>query len=341
MLRHRLTWWLDRAGVVDTVRRSRRSSDSVSILTFHRVAELPPDYPFDEGVVDATPAGFDEHLGWLAKHCNVIGLDVLRDAMTGGEPLPPNAVMLTFDDGYADNHAVALPILKKHALPATFFIATGFIEHRRLFWWDRVSYALGHARVDELRLSYPVALRFRLPEDASDVFTALALLIKELHGLDLARFLDHLDEAVGIGSDRERERALADELLMSWEQIRELHEAGMAVQSHTRWHRTIHTLDTSLLADELEGSRRDLETKLGAEIYALAYPVGKDVSKLDSVTEAIAAAGYELAFTNDTGQASLKRHRPLYVPRIAMELADPDWHLRALISLPGLSAGLR
>lgn len=341
MLRHRLTWWLDRAGVVDTVRKSRRSGDSVSILTFHRIAELPTDYAFDDGVVDATPAGFDSHLGWLAKHCNVISLEVFRDAMAGGEPLPPNAVMLTFDDGYADNHAVALPMLKRHALPATFFIATRFIENRRLFWWDRLSYALGHAEVGELRLSYPVALRFRLPEDASHAFTALGLLIKETHGLDLERFLDHLDEAVGIGSDPERERALADGLLMTWDQVRDLHRAGMAVQSHTRWHRTIHTLDTLSLAQELEGSRLDLETRLDAEIYALAYPVGKDVSALDTVTDAIAEAGYELAFTNDTGQALLKQHRPLYMPRIAMEMQDPDWHLRALISLPALTAGLR
>ncbi len=342
MLRHRLTFWLDRAGVVDALRERRRDRDALSVLTFHRVCALPDGYPLDRGVFDTNPERFEELCAWLAEHCHVIGLDRLREAVLEGAPLPPRAVMLTFDDGYADNHAVALPLLTKYGLVATFFIATQFIEQRRLFWWDRVSYALRATRADELVLDYPAPLRFRLPQEVPQAMFTLSVLIKELHGLDLERLLDAIDEGVGLGCDPARERTLADEVLMTWEQIRELSRAGMSVQSHTRWHRTIHTLETPALAAELEGSRRDLERELeGEAVYALAYPVGKDVSVLESVTRAVADAGYQLAFTNNTGVASLVRHAPLFLPRLAVEPDDPSWHVRALLSMPGLVDGLR
>ena len=80
-----------------------------------------------KGIASATPAEFDEQLGWLREHCRIIPFaEVLRAARhpTVGKP----TVSITFDDGYADNHEFALPRLSRYSVPATFFLTTGLID---------------------------------------------------------------------------------------------------------------------------------------------------------------------------------------------------------------------
>ncbi len=60
--------------------------------------------------------------------------------------------MITFDDGYRDNHATALPILKREGVTATFFVATGFIDAPRLPWWDEIAWMVRTSRQDGLEL---------------------------------------------------------------------------------------------------------------------------------------------------------------------------------------------
>ena len=61
----------------------------------------------------------------------------LKNALRNNS-LPRRAVVVTFDDGYADNCWQALPILERHAVPATFFVTTGYLRETRRFWWDEL-----------------------------------------------------------------------------------------------------------------------------------------------------------------------------------------------------------
>ena len=108
----------------------------LSILIFHRVlAQVDPLFPEE---VDA--ARFDVICGWLRRWFNVLPLDAAVRRLRDGS-LPRRAAAITFDDGYADNHDIALPILKKHGLPSTFFIATGFLDGGCM-WNDTVIEAI-------------------------------------------------------------------------------------------------------------------------------------------------------------------------------------------------------
>ncbi|MDP1007558.1 polysaccharide deacetylase family protein, partial [Klebsiella pneumoniae] len=75
-------------------------------------------------------ARFDAILGWLRSWFNVLPLDEAAQRLKDGS-LPARAAALSFDDGYADNHDIALPLLQKHGLPCSFFIATGFLDGGR------------------------------------------------------------------------------------------------------------------------------------------------------------------------------------------------------------------
>jgi peptidoglycan/xylan/chitin deacetylase (PgdA/CDA1 family) len=102
-------------------RRILPSSDVAGrrvVLCYHSVNPSP-------GYLSLSPELFDRHLTWLEDHCRVVPLDELLAGprRTGGP-----YVALTFDDGYADNHAKALPLLAARGMPATFFVTVGFLE---------------------------------------------------------------------------------------------------------------------------------------------------------------------------------------------------------------------
>src|SRR5213075_2783941 len=110
--------------------------------------------PYDPGVADATPVQFRRQMEMLARYGTPIGIDDLVRALDGAQ-LPKNPVMVTFDDGYRSCHDVALPILRAVGMRATFFVTTGFISERKLWWWERIAVALNKARRDVAVLEYP------------------------------------------------------------------------------------------------------------------------------------------------------------------------------------------
>jgi peptidoglycan/xylan/chitin deacetylase (PgdA/CDA1 family) len=117
----------------------------LSILIFHRV--LPKADPLFPDEVDAER--FDHICAWVRQWFNVLPLpDAARRLREGS--LPPRALAITFDDGYADNFDVALPILQRHGLVASFFVATGFIDGGRM-WNDTLIESVRRAGVDVLR----------------------------------------------------------------------------------------------------------------------------------------------------------------------------------------------
>ncbi len=240
--------------------RNRTPTPWLTVLTYHRIAHPLSASAVDDGVVDARPDAFERQLLFLKRHCNVITLDDMLE-FRNGATLPRNPVLLTFDDGYKDNHDVAMPILARHGLKAVFFIATAYLAERRLFWWDKVSWLLKRSTRETLELEYPKKRTIAMGTtrvSRSRAIRATLAVIKSHYGLDVPRYLEEVERASGVSLSRDEETRMTDELLMSWDEVRALRSAGMSVQSHTRNHRTLHTLSTAELVDELAGSREEL-----------------------------------------------------------------------------------
>ena len=87
------------------------------------------------------------------------------------------------------------------------------------------------------------------------------------------------------------DRELAESVLMTWDHVRELRRAGMDVQSHTRTHRVLQTLDAAQLRYELRGSKDDLESELNEPISSISFPVGHRLKERADVREALVEAG--------------------------------------------------
>jgi peptidoglycan/xylan/chitin deacetylase (PgdA/CDA1 family) len=335
--RQRICMLLDQVGALELLLRMRRRSTSwLTVLTYHRVAR-PDGHRFDSDVIDVSPEAFDRQLELISRYFNVVTTKEVRDYFRG-VPLPKSPALITFDDGYRDNYEVALPLLRKRGLPATFFIASSFIEERKLFWWDRIAYVVKSSKKRRLALTYPDPIEVDL-EDRDEAQTRLLMLVKSHRGLDLPRLLEELDRSGGVHLSRDEERKMADRELMTWTEVRALRQAGMDVQSHTRHHRVLQTLEPKEIDEELRGGRADLEAALDAEVRAVSYPVGRPIADRPEIRRSIELAGFELGFSSATGVSPLIRTLdPFDIRRLGMDYSLSEPLFRGMLAWPQLLA---
>jgi peptidoglycan/xylan/chitin deacetylase (PgdA/CDA1 family) len=331
---------LDRSGGASLLLRARRRLrvPVLSVLTYHRVSDCAELEPYDPEVIDATPQQFDAQMRLLARHFNVVGIEDVLAYFRSGRQLPANPCLITFDDGYKDCLNVALPILKKYGLRAVFFIATDFVTERRAYWWDRVHYLVSKSEQETIDLDAPRPLTLDLAGDRKGSLWKILRVIKDEKGLDLEHFLDSLARALKVQWTRAEEEAIADELVMTWDEVRALRAAGMDIQSHTRTHRVLHTLDDAPLSEELAGARRILQREVDQEIAAIAYPVGKRIAEDQRLVGAVEAAGYELGFSNVTGLGRLSPEMNRYdISRLGMDRTLSRHLFRSMMALPWMA----
>lgn len=336
--RVRVTQWLDRSGAFDIILRARARTRApvLSVLCYHSVGDPGADYAFDPDVIDVTAAQFREQLRVLDRHFTVIDIDTLCAGLSGGK-LPPNPLLISFDDGYRSCVDAALPILQELGFPATFFIATHYVSERRLYWWDRIAYLVHHADPTRIALSYPRPMELDLG-DAGTARRQLLRLVKQERALDLERFLAGLAAATGTEWNDELETRLANQLIMTWDDIRTLAAAGMDIESHTRRHRVLQTLSSEQMAEELAGSRDDIERAIGKPVRTVAYPVGYSITRESAIRRAVQDAGYEIGFTNASGVNYLWRPVDRFdVRRLAMDRGNSTALFRGQLAVPPLA----
>ncbi len=315
--------------------RAKGGSPWFSVLTYHRAAHPEANDELDPGTIDVTPEAFDRHVTYMKRWFDIVGMDDFFAFRRGGT-LPKNPLLITFDDGYKDNHDTVLPILQKHGVKATFFIATHYLSERRLFWWDKIALYISRSKRASMVLEYPSHRTFSLADDKAKAKTRghLLRIVKDCYGLDLDRFLAELASAAGVTFTRDEERAMTDKLLMTWDHVRALRSAGMDVQSHTSTHRVLQTIDEATIERELVESRAVLEGVLGEPVRAISYPVGKSLSLSPAIRTAVKKAGYELGFSNASGTNHRWDFDPLDARRLAIDIDDSDAYFHAMLAMP-------
>jgi len=238
----------------------------LSIFIFHRV--LPEADPLFPGEIDAKR--FDRVCGWVGSMFDVMPLDEAVRRLGAGT-LPARAACITFDDGYADNHEQALPILQRHGLRAIFYIASGFLDGGRM-WNDTVieavrratgpTFDLRHLGVDELG-------RFALNDIAARrrAIDQILVAIKHRNPPERAALTEAIAQVAGA--------SLPNDLMMRTEQVRDLRRSGMLIGAHTVSHPILATLDATSARLEIDQGRRALEAIIGEPVRHFAYPNGK------------------------------------------------------------------
>jgi peptidoglycan/xylan/chitin deacetylase (PgdA/CDA1 family) len=283
---------------------SRRGRGSLLVLIYHRVLSRPDPLLPDEP--DATQ--FAAQLDLIGRLFNVLPLGEAVRRLRDGH-LPPRTVCITFDDGYANNCDVALPVLKSRGMPATVFVAPGFLDGGRMFN-DTVIEAVRRAN-DELDLTSEGFGRYELPDDAARVRAIATILpiLKYLPQAERVRRTAAIADRVGA--------ELPDDLMMTEEQVRRLHREGIAIGAHTMNHPILANVDETTARREIIESKARLMDMIDAPVTTFAYPNGGPTRDYTARDVMLAReAGFDLAVSTAWGAAT-PRSDPLQIPRIA------------------------
>ncbi|WP_426071012.1 polysaccharide deacetylase family protein [Janthinobacterium sp. DSP2-3-3] len=236
---------------------------TLSILIYHRVLARPD--PLFPGEVDARL--FERQLRLLKRFYTPLPLSEAVQRLQDGN-LPPRAACITFDDGYADNAQVALPLLQRHGLHATFFIATGYLDGGQM-WNDTVIEAVRQVSGPVLDLQEHGLGCLPLASLAQRQ-AAIATLLGQLKYLPFAR-----RQQLAMQIRRQAGATAGQTTMLSTAQLRQLHAAGMDLGAHTASHPILSTLPDHAARLDIANGKRQLESLIQTPVSLFAYPNGK------------------------------------------------------------------
>jgi peptidoglycan/xylan/chitin deacetylase (PgdA/CDA1 family) len=300
------------------------------VINYHRVGSCACNR-FDDGVFTATADTLRVQLRYLSANFEILGRDELVGAADRGFALKRAAVVITFDDGYLDNYALAFPILCDLGVPAFFFIPTEYVDHPRLPWWDRIAYIVKNTHADRLRLEEPHRFEVELGRLGRDrAIREVLRFFKTADDFEESAFFDHLEDQAAVAVDAE---ALGRELFVSWDQIREMRAAGMVIGSHTHSHRILARLPEANQRNELAVSKARLEAELGESVDTIAYPVGSPRAFSEATKRLARDVGFRVGFSQYGGINRPGRTDPFDVRRIAVDRSNtfPLFRTRAIL----------
>ena len=254
------------------------------IFIYHRVLDEPDDMrPWE---IDKETFSWQMEL--IANYFNVMSFGEAIERMDN-DTLPPRAMCITFDDGYADNYTNALPILLKNKLSAIFFIASGHLNGGRM-WNDSVIESLRAIQSNKLDLTEIGLDTYDISSSQKKASVAITIIqkLKHLESNIRSQYTDYIISLVN--------NKLPKNLMLSSQQLIKLYESGMEIGGHTVTHPILATLELDVVKQEVCDNKITLEQMLNTKLRYFAYPNGKpDQDYLIDQIQVIKNCGYEAA----------------------------------------------
>jgi peptidoglycan/xylan/chitin deacetylase (PgdA/CDA1 family) len=276
-------------------RIERRLPGRAAVLAYHRVATVAVD-PWELAV---TPAHFAEQLAVLGASGAVRPLHELLAAsaterVRAGRP----RFAVTFDDGYVDNLAEALPILATFDTPATVFIAPGLLG-RATYWWDVLAELVLGSDLDPARMRSAAAAIGLIADDGPSERVDARAVHDLLHSRLIVRHVDDIERTLArLAGELAVDLPAPDGRPMTVAELDRL--AGhplIHIGVHTMTHPRLPDLPPAETRSEIDDCARRLDEMLGARRRVLAYPYG---SSSPAVVDIAADLGFDHAVTTES-----------------------------------------
>jgi peptidoglycan/xylan/chitin deacetylase (PgdA/CDA1 family) len=316
-----------RSGVLGTIASLRRNG--AAILMYHSVMENPEKHePHLGGTVHSRNV-FRGQMELLARRYLPASLDQVERFVLGEGKLPGRSVVVTFDDGYADNYEIAAPVLNEMGIPATFYATVECVEQRRLPW--------------------PACLRFAFRAtkkgswaDSSGNTWALSSAVEREEALlrscdECCKLAGTIQAKYVACQEQELDARVPPEtgsLMMTYDQIRALVRQGHIVGSHTMTHPNVAYLSPEDARREITESKQRLEQQLNAAVVHFSYPCpALSPHWTEQTVAASRDAGYETAVTTDRGLAR-RGDNPLRLKRVlpSKTVEGLQWNLECVFA---------
>ena len=283
-----------------------RAKGKLLVLTYHRVLE---DY--DEIIDDIDAVQFTQQMETLSQYFNVMSLEEGLNQVRTGD-IAPGAVCITFDDGYRDNYDVALPILNALDIPATFFVATGYLGDGRM-WNDIVVESVKRTRLTDLDLT-SLSLDKYAVTSTQQKLTLIGVLINRWRN----QSLDERNQ-LALKLSQIAQVEFSERIMMNEDEIKKLSDAGMEIGGHTVNHPILASTSAEDARYEIEQGKAHLENITGKQLRYFAYPSGRvEKDYRQEHKEIVEQAGFTAALTMNSG--AIDQNANMYeLPRISID----------------------
>lgn len=269
-----------------------RKNPCFQILTYHRVNDE------NDWVFRGTPSTiFKQQMEYLRENWKVFSLNEMVERIQYRD-IPEKAVVVTFDDGYADNYTNAFPILCEMGIPATFFLVTQAINTGMIIWHDRIFNAFRKTQ-RELLEGFGVPKQNYSFKDQEEKLSALHSILKFIRSLDpdsREKWISQLYEQLDV-----LPMPSTSNLMMNWDQVRQMKEKGGELGSHTNTHPILSKMSLIEMERELVESRNILIDELSLSSFVFAYPNGTSDDFNEDTIDLLKNNGYLCAVTTIPG----------------------------------------
>jgi peptidoglycan/xylan/chitin deacetylase (PgdA/CDA1 family) len=284
------------------------------IVTYHR-------FTHSDSNAKTAAGAFAEQLDYLTRYYEVVPLSFIAERLTNQQALPANIAAITIDDGYSDAYEIAFPLLLRRNLPATMFVVTEFVDQKRWLWTDKLRYLVARANAH--------SIEGRLNENE--------FCVEFEHGDSVYCSADKVNSLLKAIPDEAKEAAIArmaaafgvelpnapptEYASVTWEQIREMSDAGIEIGSHTATHPILPNVSLAHVQRELVESRRRIAAEIGRNVALFCYPNG---NYNDAIAREVGRAGYTCAVTVEGGLND-EQSNPLTLKRIHADYDLPHF----------------
>ncbi|MEP7263541.1 MAG: polysaccharide deacetylase family protein [Bacteroidota bacterium] len=302
-------------------KKQRQMHDLVSgtcaVLLYHRITDIPTD----PQLLAVHPDNFNRHLATLKAEYNLLTIDEFKDHLLNKKKFPKNSVVITFDDGYADNYIEALPLLKTYNAQALFYIATGTLNTSTEFWWDAVEriILLSTAQPTEKTLTIgerTFSLYVNDKDAALKLYDSLLPVLRNMPSYERETYIARLAKLFNSETGRLSHRA------MTFDELKKMHASSNAViGAHTHLHPSLGALNYEQQLIEIKESKDILEKILQTTITHFSYPFGTSHDYNNHTLDICRSLQFQLVAANIP---ELVRHEsdPLQFPRFLVRNWD-------------------
>jgi peptidoglycan/xylan/chitin deacetylase (PgdA/CDA1 family) len=284
----------------------------IRILLYHRVTSVNND----PQLLCVTPEHFIEQLEVLKKKYRVLDLEETVTSIINQKELE-KTIIITFDDGYADNLYQAKPILEKYDMPATIFVVSGQVGLKQEFWWDDLARIFiiqptlpGELKLEIHKKCYLWDLESNLNIDSSilnwdvlnnerhylrqRVYIEITKLMKTCSYSERIEIMNAIYQWAGLDSIGRKEFRVMDE-----NELRCVSVGGLIkVGSHTQKHVSLSNVDEDIQLNEISESKKLLEEILNKKITLFSYPFGGKKDYSQKTIDILKSLDFRLACSN-------------------------------------------
>lgn len=282
---------------INPFRRGRIQGCKAVILQYHSVGPAQSTALYVNPNLSITPEHFERQIAFVADHFRIVTLDQLMEHAENPSA-SETLFAVTFDDGYRDNFAHALPILRRHNVPALFYLTTACINSTGCLWTSEIRHLVLESPKPCISLS-TLADAYAL-DTAENRMKALELIKHRMVAgtrREREEILRELRSKTGVANGSAPER-----IMLSWDEVRAMRRNGMMFGSHTLSHPSLTYLPSEEAKREIAESRNELSSQLDEEIAHFSYP--NPAGHLNYNTELkriVENAGYRSAATSRPG----------------------------------------